>query len=45
MEVQAPEEAIDKMILSIEKGSFIQIDNIDVRDLPVVEERDFKIKD
>lgn len=45
MEVQAPEEAIDKMILSIEKGSFIQIDNIDVRDLPVVEERDFKIRD
>ena len=46
MEVQAPEECIDKMILSIEKGTFIQIDNLEVNDLPVKEdEREFRVVD
>ena len=46
MEVQAPEECIDKMILSIEKGSFIQIDNVEIKDLaPKVDEREFRVVD
>ena len=44
MEVQAPEESIDKMFLSIEKGSFIRIEDIEVNDLPVKEnEREFRV--
>ncbi len=46
MEVQAPEECIDKMILSIEKGSFIQIDNVEIKDLaPKEDEREFRVVD
>ena len=46
MEVQAPEECIDKMLLSIEKGSFILIENLEVKDIPVIDdEREFRVKD
>ena len=46
MEIQAPEECIDKMILSIEKGSFIQIDNVEIKDLaPKEDEREFRVVD
>ncbi|MBR1751195.1 MAG: acylphosphatase [Ruminococcus sp.] len=46
MEAQAPEECIDKMILAIEKGSFILIENLEVKDLPVKEdEREFRVVD
>lgn len=37
MEVQGEEEDIDRVILAIEKGTFVRIDNMDVKALPVVE--------
>lgn len=45
MEAQAPEECIDKMVLSIEKGNFILIENMEVKDIPVIDdEREFLVK-
>ena len=35
MEIQGTERQIDQVIQSIEKGSFIRIENMKVRDLPV----------
>ena len=37
MEIQGEEENIDRVILAIEKGTFVRIDNMDVKVLPVVE--------
>ena len=37
MEIQGEEENIDRVILAIEKGTFVRIDNMDVKALPVVE--------
>ena len=37
MEIQGAEEDIDRVILAIEKGTFVRIDNMDVKVLPVVE--------
>ena len=37
MEIQGEEEDIDRVILAIEKGTFVRIDNMDVKTLPVVE--------
>ena len=37
MEIQGEEEDIDRVILAIEKGTFVRIDNMDVKELPVVE--------
>ena len=37
MEIQGEEENIDRVILAIEKGTFVRIDNMDVKMLPVVE--------
>ena len=37
MEIQGEEENIDKVIMAIEKGTFVRIDNMDVKALPVVE--------
>ena len=37
MEIQGEEEDIDRVILAIEKGTFVRIDNMDVKMLPVVE--------
>lgn len=37
MEIQGDEENIDKVIMAIEKGMFVRIDNMDVKTLPVVE--------
>ena len=37
MEIQGEEEDIDRVILAIEKGTFLRIDNMDVKMLPVVE--------
>ena len=36
MEIQGEEEDIDRVILAIEKGTFVRIDNMDVKVLPVV---------
>lgn len=45
MEVQGDEQSIDQMIAAIERGRFIQIDNIEKEKIPVVEdERDFNVK-
>ena len=35
MEIQGTEKQIDQVIQSIEKGSFVRIENMKVRDLPV----------
>ena len=38
MEIQGKEECIDQVILAIEKGTFIRIENMDVRTIDVVED-------
>ena len=43
MEIQGEERNIDRVILSIESGRYIQIEKMDVRNIPVNEmERGFK---
>ena len=37
MEIQGREEDIDKVILAIEKGTFVRIENMDVKNLPIAE--------
>ena len=37
MEIQGEEEAIDRVILSIEKGTYVRITNMEVRSVPLVE--------
>lgn len=37
MEIQGTEEAIDSVILAIEKGTFVRIENMDIKSIPVVE--------
>ena len=45
MEVQGDEQSIDQMIAAINRGRFIEIDNIEKDKIPVVEdERDFNVK-
>ena len=38
MEIQGTEEQIDKVILMIEQGNYIQIQNLEVKSLPIVED-------
>ena len=38
MEIQGTEEAIESVILAIEKGTFVRIEKMDMRDIPIVEE-------
>lgn len=43
MEIQGTEEQIDQVILAIEKGRFIRIDNMESKSLPLIpEERHFR---
>ena len=43
MEIQGTEEQIDRVILSIEAGRYVHIENLICRSLPLVEgERDFR---
>ncbi len=43
MEVQGTEAQIDNVIIAIERGSYVRIERMDVRTVPVVEhERDFR---
>lgn len=43
MEIQGTEEAIDQVLLSVEAGRYIWIENMDVRSVPLVEaERGFR---
>ena len=38
MEIQGHEEDIDRVILAIEKGTFVRIENMDVKTLPIIEQ-------
>ncbi len=43
MEIQGTEEQIDSVILAVERGSFVRIENMDSRSIPVVpDERGFR---
>lgn len=43
MEIQGEEDAIDRVIMSIEAGRYVRIDNIEVKDIPLSEdERGFR---
>ncbi len=45
MELQGQEETIDKVILSIEKSSWIVIENFVSKKIPIREERGFVVKE
>ena len=38
MEIQGTEEQINQVILAAERGTFVRIENMDVRNIPVVED-------
>ena len=38
MEIQGTEEQINQVILAVERGTFVRIENMDVRNIPVVED-------
>ena len=38
MEIQGTEERIDSVILAIERGSYVRIENMDTTTIPVLEE-------
>ena len=38
MEIQGTEEQIDRVILAVERGMFVQIESMEVKTLPVAEE-------
>ena len=38
MEIQGTESTIDQVILAIERGHYVQIDNMDVKELGLVED-------
>lgn len=42
MEIQGAEEDIDHVILAIERGRYVEIQNIEVKTIPVIEERGFR---
>ena len=45
MEIQGTEEQIDKVILAIERGTYVRIENMDVKTIPVdPEERGFRTR-
>jgi acylphosphatase len=45
MEIQGTEDAIDKVILAIEAGRYVKIENMDSRTIPVEsEERGFRTR-
>ncbi|MBO5448170.1 MAG: acylphosphatase [Ruminococcus sp.] len=43
MEAEGSEESIDRLILSVEKGTFVRIENMSVKDIPTVDDRTFDI--
>ena len=43
MELQGEEEDIERVILAIEQGRFVHIENMDSRTVPVIEERGFAV--
>ena len=43
MEIQGEEDQIDQVILSIDRGRYVRIENMEVRDIPIIEqENDFR---
>ncbi len=45
MEIQGTEEQIDRVILAIERGTFVRIENMEVKELPAdPEERGFRAR-
>jgi acylphosphatase len=42
MEIQGEEAAIDQVILAIERGRYVEIRQMDVKTVPVTEERGFR---
>ena len=42
MEIQGEEAAIDQVILAIERGRYVEIRQMDVKTVPVIEERGFR---
>ena len=42
---QGDEELIDRLILSIEQGSFVLIENLSIKDIPTEKESSFEIRD
>ena len=45
MEIQGTEEQIDKVILAIERGTYVNIENMDCKTIPVVDgETTFRVK-
>ena len=45
MEIQGEEENIDRVILAIERGTYVRIENMDTRTIPVdEEERGFRTR-
>jgi acylphosphatase len=45
MEIHGTEAQIDGVILSVERGTYVKITNMDVRSIPVVyNERDFRTR-
>lgn len=45
LEAEGTEEAIDGMLLAIENGAFIQIENMEVKEIPVQKSRNFEVRD
>ena len=37
MEIQGTQENIDSVIMALEQGTFIRIENIDIQDRPIIE--------
>lgn len=44
MELQGEEDSVEQVILSIERGRFVHIENMDSRTVPVIEERGFTVR-
>ena len=38
MEIQGTEEQINQVILAVERGTFVRIENMDAKSIPVVED-------
>ncbi|HOO05668.1 MAG: acylphosphatase [Ruminococcus sp.] len=43
MEAEGSEEAIDRMIMAIERGTFVRIENISAKTIPLQNDRSFQI--
>ena len=44
MEAEGTDEAIDRVVLAIEKGNYVRIENMRVRTVPVLGDRSFEIR-